>query len=474
MEPYLEADQPEKPEFVHFLERANAFFQENEVEPIKVPASVSVKPSFGHALVEFFNEINHYPNPMNDPAFMAEKSREQRANLSLGQLYYTVSEYLHALHVPIDRKGVQVIPDEKPEQDIKLWRRVVEPKSDGSYASHIEEVSAIDPSKKAVICVGGTASIHGHVPSINGLMKIAEKKLGGPEIYNEGLELYCVSYPAAHRPSFFADTHHYNANPEFYYSKPAQQFADRLIIPGIDSARHPDVEHLKEVFSRLNIFAYSYGTVFVQEVRNYLSEQLLARGYEKDQVAEVFAEAYAMNIGPTCRLDVRKETGNFSSVYVLSPNDLNVRSKTHNHVLVNALATANRRMKPLSENELLIYSDAPLEGEFITPYDEKKATHSASGGGQLCHQNPSYHGVSFYTESTVTPSGEAHVPRYLSYHMSSAVGTSGAYKELDERFIPPAPDADGEGLRTGNRVFKDAFQLYMLEEITKAQSVQKR
>lgn len=461
------------PQLLHLLESTNAFLKESAVEPIELPEGAAVRPTFGEALVEFFNEINHYTNPMNEQGFPCNEPEREQANMALSKLYYSVSEYLHATHVPITRKGVSFMPEVKPEPFIKMWRRRVERQEDGSFQSHVEEVEGIDFSKKAVICVGGTASIHGHMPSINGLMKVAEGKLGGPEIHEEGVELYCVSYPAAHRPSFFAETHHYNADPEYYYSETARQFADTLLMPAIDKVAHPNLAQLKEVFSKVNLFAYSYGTVFVQEVRNYLSETLLEKGYDAREVKDVFAEAYAMNIGPTCRLDVVKTTGNFSSVYVLSPGDLNVRSKTHNHVFLNAMATSGKRMKPLSENELLIYSEAPETGSFID-YGVGNATPAKGSGFQASRDNPSRHDLKFYTEPSANEEGR-HDPRFVGYHMSEAVGTRGMADGKGTGKLIAATAREGmDELKIGSRLVRDLYQLYVLDALAQEQSQRKR
>lgn len=456
------------------LKETNAFLEDNAVDPIELPDVLAVNPAFGEALVKFFNEINHYSNPLNERGFPSDANARDAANLAFSRLYQGVSDYLHNTHVPIRRKGIELEPETTAEPTIKLWRRHVTQQADGSYTSHVEEVDRIDTSLKSVICVGGTASIHGHLPSINGLMKVAETKLGGPEIHDEGVALYCVSYPKAHRPSFFADTHHYNADPEHYYSDSAKAFANSLVMPAIDALPEPNPELLKEAFANINLFAYSYGTVFVQEVRNYLSQQLLERGYKAADIRDIFAEVYAMNIGPTCRLDAVKETGNFSSVYVLSPHDLNVRSRTHNHVFLNALTTSGKRMKPLSENELLIYSDAPLEASFIDYDNPEPETPPTPPTSQDMRQNPSRHDLKFYVEATLQGNGEAHIPRYLSYLLSEAVGTKGAYKELDERFLPACHPVTEEGLRIGSRLVRDVYQLQLLEEITRPETTRRR
>ncbi len=125
-------------------------------------------------------------------------------------------------------------------------------------------------------------------------------------------------------------------------------------------------------------------------------------------------------------------------------------------------------MQPLSENELLIYSEAPLEGSFIGPdggtLGEEPTTVTLSTAPP--EQNPSNHNLKFYTETTVTPDGNIHNPRYLSVNMSSAVDTGHEYNELDERFVPPRPSLMEQNLVIGSRLARNPHQMDLLSEVT--------
>lgn len=363
---------PPQEELFSLIEGINSFFLSQGVAPLTLQDTPAVAPGFAEALLERMNTLTHQLNPFTSNHHLPSVLTDSKAHHWLAGFYEHISDYLLATHTPINRKNVSIQPDSASTASaIQIWKYTKEETAEGSRY-HMEPVDAIDFSRKTVLCFGGTAAIHGHEQALGGLIRIAEEKLGDTAIHEEGMELYGISYPTFHRPYFFADTHRYNSDPESYYNATARDCIHKLVFPLLEEIAHPDETRLKQLFGQLNFFAYSYGTIFVQQLRNCLEDLLKGLGYDSRTIEHCFAEAYAMHIGATCRLDITREAGNFSSVYIVSPEDLSVASKTSTLPLIRYMEIKGQKVHALSNNELLILSGSSRNSLLLSDPEHKK------------------------------------------------------------------------------------------------------
>lgn len=413
-----------------------------------------VYPAFTHALRDFFTDLNRSPNPMNSGTEHRNRVKDEAYHDALAALYEGVSGFMEAVDTPVER-GLErfALDKDKPkeQQQPLLMKRVLRTDAQGITRPELEEVDHIDLDCKPVICLGGTANFRGNTKVTSGLMQLAEDTLGGKAACEqENVELYCVIYPVAHRTDFFRYTHAYNADPHHYHTPQAQMFCDKVLAPLLkseDGSLLP-LRDLKKACAKFNFFAYSYGTVFAQEIRNCLRDLFVAGGVGNEDIRDLLANAFCMSLGPLGRLDVDKPEGHFSGVHILSETDLSLMNKSANLELL----TAGKRMIPLRDNEVIIRATPPAQG-VIQPegFDEDTAQmqpdaiaaspsetppSSPDQEPPKISKNPSGHSASFYARPVVD--GDiVHNPRYIGFSLPEALGMDSAYRNLDERFLPP-------------------------------------
>ena len=405
-----------------FFDAINAFAKHYGEAPMGVPETIPN--NFNSQLREFFYWVNSDESPYT--SIYEGKYADDRIEETFEKLTLAVDSFLNATDTSImsgtNEFKLEDIPsdNEKP----RLWRRRVELTPDGTPKSIFEEVDHIDFTKKAVIGFGGVTQFHGNPRITNGFLKQMESAMGGPDIYDHGIELYSITYPVAHRTRYHADTYRYNADPNTHVSQPARAFTDKHIMPWLMSDQEkPSTKELRERFASLNFFGYSYGTVFVKEVSNAVSERLQAMGYSAEQVSQVISNGYALNVGQTARIDVRKPAGDFSSVYVVAPTDLAARSKSN----LQPYFSRPGDVVPVSDTEMFIKSHAPRQGVFMNP---DGGLPDGFQNAALPTENANGHNVKAYTQPMVTYA--VHNPTYIGSFMKYALmGKQGALKTAE-------------------------------------------
>lgn len=401
-------------------------------ERTSLAADTPLTQGFAIALRDFITDLNRTANPLNMGAEHRKRVKDPAYHAMMADFYDGVDAFLNASGIPVERKGERLAVTPKDEA-VVLFKR-------GSEGL-LEQVNAIDHGRKAVVCFGGTANVKGNNAVSQGLLQLAEETLGGAAACAEGnVDLYCAVYPVAHRSRFFRDTHAYNADPQRFSTAGAKQFCQDFFVPSLQDEKGAllPMPELKKAFSRFNFFAYSYGTVFAQEMRNALRDHLKVNGVEQADMKSLLANTYCMSLGPLARLDVEKPEGHFSGVHIISETDLSIRNKSAN---IEFLSTG-RKMIPLRENEVVIKAAAPSQGYIQDDgfADEKKAKAPELQAEKMSH-NPSGHSATFYAKPVVD--GEVvHNPRYVGFSLADALGLESAYRNLGEPSLPPRqPDA---------------------------------
>lgn len=408
---------------------------------------------FAVGLRDFFTDLNRSPNPMNSGTEHRSRIKDPAYHTALAKLYTGISQFFDTVDTPVERGLEQFALDKrtpKATQEPTLMKRVLEQDAQGVWHTRLEEVDHIDLSGKPVLCLGGTANFKGNMKVSTGLVQLAEDTLGGREACDqEKVELYCVIYPVAHRTDFFGHTHGYNADPHHYHTPQAKIFCDKMLTPllkGEDGKLLP-LRDLKKVCAKFNFFAYSYGTVFAQEIRNCLRDVFVDGGIANEDIRDLMANAFCMSLGPLGRLDVDKPEGHFSGVHILSETDLSLMNKSANLELL----TAGKRMMPLRENEIIIRATPPAQGvvqpetfDKASSADAQEAMAASPDEGKeppKISKNPSGHSATFYARPVID--GDiVHNPRYIGFSLPDALNMDSAYRNLDERFLPPRRPPD--------------------------------
>ncbi|MBN67461.1 MAG: hypothetical protein CMM94_07860 [Rickettsiales bacterium] len=404
------------------------------------------------------NRLNQTQNVFNCGADAERRVESAEHNVALANLVSALDDALRKQKHPIMLEDGVMEAHALPadNDDVKVWKRTVEKMPDGTWQSSIEEVDHIDFEHTPIICAGGARCLHANPKTINGFMKQAELALGGLEIYQPGItekpiELYAVSYPVAHRTRINAQTFAYNADPDTEISEQAQAFSDRFILPYLqgEAGERLPLKELKLHLRKFNFFAYSYGTCFVKEVCNALSQGLLNKGYSASQVREALAEVYAMNLNATCRLDDEKPCGNFSSIYVVSKQDATAQSRANYAKYFKHKEAQLPAVYPVSENELLIWTNHPKVGKVWQALNDVETTEA-----NLLYPNPapvlpdgkkkddtSGHDVRLATSRTVTrhpedPVADYYDPSFIEYSLRHASLRQDALGGVHTTFTP--------------------------------------
>lgn len=390
-------------------------------------ADTPLTESFAAGVRDFFTDLNRTANPLNMGAEHKKRVKDPAYQAVLAAFCDGADAFLNAAGVPLERNGTH-LPISDATKDVILLKRG----ADGA----LNRVEAIDTSRKAVVCFGGTANVKGNDKISAGLLQLAEETLGGKDACVDGnVDLYCAVYPVAHRTRFFRDTHAYNADPQRFATDGAKQFCNDYLAPSLhdDKGALLPMPELKKAFAKFNFFAYSYGTVFAQEIRNSLRDHLKENGLDNAAVKSLLANTYCMSLGPLARLDVEKPEGHFSGVHIISETDLSIRNKSANIEFL----SSGRKMIPLRENEVVIKAAAPAQGYIQDDgfADEKKAQPKEVQAEKLS-SNPSGHSATFYAKPVVD--GEVvHNPRYVGFSLADALGLDSAYRNLGEPSLPP-------------------------------------
>ncbi len=401
--------------------------------------------------------MNQEENSYNTGADALDRISSPERNQHHADLLFAMDRYLIDSGMPYQIRNGDVVLNEVKEEDTKprLWKRVVEKAEDGKFVSRLEEADAIDFSKKPVLCFGNARTLNNDPREIAGMMKQVETTIGGPGIYeqkgkNEGIEIYCISYPLQNYVRTSADVCAGNAAPDTYISPDAQNTFDRFLKPSLETnlPELPDVGVLNSVLRKWNLFSYSFGTSIVKQLRNATVDCLHEKGYTTAQIKQALAEAYSMNVNPVVNLKDPHPCGSFSSVYVVSQNDLISKSRGYYQQYIGDQTAP--AVIPVSDNELLVWTDGPVAGNLWSAFGDEK-NYDASGffkQGAAAVPTPAADGrqdqaghtlkLPMGRFSSLNEQGEAvmHDPSWIEYSLRNAVARDGPVGDLRDMFDP--------------------------------------
>jgi hypothetical protein len=233
---------------------------------------------------------------------------------------------------------------------------------------------------------------------INGFLKLAQRMVGGKKAIEENIRLISIAYDDDNEGTKSIENRvKYNANPQFYYSKEAEQFVVENCLNLI--AENPEVkikykndinnnnkplevgrtikgERLSEELvsknmSNLVILSGSRGTTFAGEVCNCLKKYMSDYGYNNEEVEKILGNAKLVAIGSTMRTDI-SDALLFKSLLIEAYNDKIVVGSIGEQRFQKSLKTNNFPfVEKINENVLRLVIKNPESVEYATYHSKE-------------------------------------------------------------------------------------------------------
>lgn len=357
--------------------------------------------SFRAFMYDYSETLNPFSQAIESPAITPEWYYTQMQALT-----EAVDTFLAEKNVHMVSKGHAYPVGMTGDEGAQLWRRRLLKDALGNVTASYEKVDRIDTTRPFIIGLSGTNLFHANTPLMRGFTKLMALAVGGDDYCaNKQLDCYVVTLPDAHRTRYQADNFATNLAPTTHISQPAQSLVDDIIIPSLGITNQTAPAELDNKLHSLNFFAYSYGTAMAKQIRNALHNRLSELGFEAQDIKHALSQAYALNFGPTVRMEPA-DMGDFSSVYVAATQDFPVRSKTN---MRDYMGDA-RDAIPLGDNALFIRSHSPRQS---TNLAEDAHRHSSNDSG---------HGIRSYATKSAVIHNPTYVGSFLRYALEGKQG----------------------------------------------------
>lgn len=386
-----------------FYKGVNRFLAACECEPLApIALSDTQIEAFRVFIYDYSETLNPFSQAIESPEIDADWYYTQMQELS-----ETADRFFTEKHIPMLSKGHAYPVGATGDDGPRLWKRSLSRLEDGSIQAEYSQVNTLDTSRPFLIGLSGTNQFHANQPLMRGFLKLMGKTIGSDEeCIEKSMDCYLVSLPDAHRTRYQADHFALNAAPESHVGNVAQQLVDTILLPSLDITPNSSPEHMAEQLHHLNFFAYSYGSALAKEVRNGIRNRLSEMGFDAAEVKHGLAQAYALNIGPAVPL-TPSEKGDFSSVYVASPNDVPIRSKVN----MREYFAEPRDAIPLGENALFIRSQSPRQSLLVSDTEGSRASSNHTG-----------HGIRSYSQRSAVIHDPTYVSSFLRYALQGKEG----------------------------------------------------
>jgi hypothetical protein len=217
----------------------------------------------------------------------------------------------------------------------------------------------IDFSKPVTIYFGGVIDFSEKKGFIARTLERTQRLLNVVGISNEQSSVYGIAYSNYSALRKCSYTNSYNSDPENFYSPYAENFVKINLTDIIEEdGKKIDPQRLKLKFSKITFLGYSYGTIFVQEVRNCLVDKMQKLNYSEQEIVDCIDQISALNIGSTCRIVEKK--ADFTQMHLTSEKDEMTSARTNNTTLL--INDKNEHLKhALVGNNLLLHSVDSLD-----------------------------------------------------------------------------------------------------------------
>lgn len=195
-----------------------------------------------------------------------------------------------------------------------------------------QNVSAIDPRAKAVICVGGVDTISqekamGHIRSVKGLIGDASLSAG------DSPKFYSFYYPP-HPDDDFINTvtdlvkikEDGKGHPRYEYGRLIAERIKEVVFTPVLSKAHPDnaasITELKQNLAKLTFYGFSLGTYVCAHLHELVQTQLINSGYQPEQVKDILRQVHVLTVGEIAVWHTHPREGwHFTSLHLANSYD---------------------------------------------------------------------------------------------------------------------------------------------------------
>lgn len=126
----------------------------------------------------------------------------------------------------------------------------------------------------------------------------------------------------------------YEEDPQNFFSPNAQKVVTQFLMPLIADKhdtewKRLDAKELKRRLSLVTFCGYSYGTCFIQEVRNAMHVTLKGLGYSGEEIKSALSCVAAVNLGSSCSVYDKTHEGDFIQLFTAAEGDATTDTKTN-------------------------------------------------------------------------------------------------------------------------------------------------
>lgn len=265
----------------------------------------------------------------------------------------------------------------------QLWTQ----NRDGESGERIKNIDAggLTLEKPTLVFLAGLFNtpkqptmIRGAIGHLIGMLRNFGERAG------ETCEIHTVCYKS--RRSNLCHFFNYNSRPNTYASQEARQFVYDYMLPHFaDNCQFDEkgqfvsgdkkpLRDVEKAFKNLTFMAYSYGTVFSQEVYNAAKKTMEAAGFEKSDSRYLLSRIHLVSMG--CVSRPLREQNRYTSICLVATNDFVSSLKRYVWPsLKEAFATVANKLKISDLSRRNLYIAAPVKrriSEVITLDDGRK------------------------------------------------------------------------------------------------------
>ena len=304
-----------------------------------------------------------------------------------------------------------------------LWRKAPKSSEEPLVEVNAGEVTLERPT---VIFLTGVSTTVKQPKFVSGSLSHVNEMLdsAGPGL-SAKTDVMAWSYQSKRKN--FMSVFSYNANPQGYFSKTARKFVDDFLLPHMNPHAAPDrkgqliiagenkpIAETQRAFNNLTLLAYSYGSVFAQEVYNASRARMRELGYTDRQSKLLMSRIHQISLGAVSR--PMQEQDRYSSICMVATNDRISNHKRRIWWSVGELFAAYAQkltIKSLSKRSL--YISAPVQKDL---WEEKTGKDGKVEKRNINHLFPkwwvraSHHELPHYTTNQDHSNAFARIARY--------------------------------------------------------------
>lgn len=239
---------------------------------------------------------------------------------------------------------------------ISLGRR--QEKGDSNQYGYINVTDTFVLSRPTLLCLSGdrTKSSEG----ANGFAKLGQTLLGRAQVYSTDVQILGAIYPKL-KTTYKKLIEGYNqkakAGNSQNYTDFSYDLAVKQFFPLVSNSRNTidgriEYEKISTIQAmrncrNINVLAYSYGGVVINEIGDALSEFMENIGYTKDEIKKISQQVLVLTGGNVANVGTSK--AGFTQIHLFNMNDTGVQKRCQNiDIVKDMLAKENKSNLPLA------------------------------------------------------------------------------------------------------------------------------